>query len=200
MKTYYTIFRKGWVLNTIAVLMTLFTLQMIVEGIAGITEHGIGYFANGNWIIIPFFFGYLSLDIWILTATFLPIIKISDDGISAYSLFWKRTIKWEEIKSAKLLKTKIRGSRGGSIGSSSNSFEITAIPENMSFFANKGLIVKTFIVISKATYKVPFTLSLGGQLLTHSKITSSKEIAFEHSNESWKIIQKKLNNQLGATF
>lgn len=195
MKTTYSIFRKGWVLNTVAVLMMLFTLQMIVVGLLGIAAQGIRYFSNGNWIILPFFFIYLLLDIWILTATFLPIIKINEDGIAAHSLFWKRKIKWQEIKATNLLKTKTLGSRRGPIGRSSISFETTTVPKNKSFFANKGLIVQTFIVISKTAFINPPSLALGSQLLTHSKITTTQDIAFQYDQKMWQIIQQKVNDQ-----
>jgi len=181
-------------LNSIAVLMILFTIQMTAVGVLGIAKHGIGYFSNGNWIVLPLFFIYLLFDIWILTATFLPLIKINEDGIFAYSLFWKRHIKWQEIKAANLLKTNTRGSRGGSVGRSSISFETTPVPENKSFFANKGVIVKTFIVVSKKAFKNPTSLSLGGQLLTHSKIATAEEIAFEYDDTAWQIIQIKHKN------
>ncbi|MNK52704.1 hypothetical protein D3C87_716460 [compost metagenome] len=173
--------------------MMLFTLQMTVVGLMGLAQHGISYFSNGNWIILPFFFIYLCLDIWILTTTFLPIIKISEEGISAYSLFWKRNMPWYEIRSAYLLRTKTIGSRGGTIGRSSVSFEIIPEAEAKNTSTTTGAIVKTFIVVSRNKAINSSALSLGGQLLTHHKLTTAQEIAFEYENVAWQMIQHKVN-------
>ena len=192
MTTLYRKFRRVWFLNAVAVLMLLFTLQLTVVGFLGIAKHGIHYFSNQNWIVIPFYFIYILLDIWILTASLLPIVKINEDGIFAYSLFWKRRILWHQVKSSSLLRTETIGSRGGSTGHSSVSFSITSEPENKSFFTNKGVILKTFIVVSKTDLVNPASLSLGKQLVTHDKIARIDEIVFEYEKEAWLAIQRKL--------
>ena len=175
--------------------MMLFTLQMAIVWILNISTHGFSYFIHRNWMMLIFFILYLLLDIWILTATFLPLIKISNNGISAYSLFWSRTIKWEEIKSANLLKMKTRGSRGGSVGSSSVFFDTTQQPEiKNNALTNKGLRVNTFIIVSKGSYQNPSSLSLGGRLVTHGKMTTKDEIAFMYDKEAWQSIQNRLND------
>lgn len=173
--------------------MVLFTFQMIAIGALGMAKNGVGYFSD-NWIILPFFFIYLLLDIWILTASFFPVIKVNNEGVFAYSLFWKRKLEWQEIKSAGLLKSKTLGTKS-SFGRAAVSFEFTKEPENKSFFANKGVIVKTFIVVSKRGLANPSSLSLGGQLLTHAKITTVNEIAFEYESKAWQLIQEKLDTK-----
>lgn len=168
---------------------------MLVVGILGINEVGFYHFVSSNLIYIIFFFIYLILDIWILTATFSPIIKISENGISAYSLFWKRHIKWAEIKTVKLLKASNRRAGVSSFSKASVTFEITKEPETKNnAMTNKGVRVKTFIVISKKNYQIPESLSLGGQLLTHGKMTTKQDIAFEFEVKAWEMIQRKINS------
>lgn len=169
--------------------MILFTLQLIVVGILNIATHGFSYFLQDNWIMLIFFVIYLLLDIWILTATFLPVIKINDNGIFAYSIFWKRKILWTEIHSAKLLKVESRHLTGRQ----SISFEFTQEPERKNALTNKGARVNTFICVSKKGFKMPKSLSLGGQLLTHNKITTINEIAFEYEQTAWETINNKLS-------
>ena len=195
MKTTYRIFSKVWFLNIVAILMMLFTLQMIVVCAVGLTKNGLSQFWSSNDIYIIFFFIYLLLDIWILTATFLPIIKINREGISAYSLFWKRKIKWEQVQNVKLLKASNRRSGGGTLGRASISFEITDEPETKNnAMMNKGIRVSTFILVSMQKSILPTSLSLGGQLLTHGKIATAEEIAFEYDDTAWQIIQNKQKN------
>ncbi|MCZ4244800.1 hypothetical protein [Pedobacter punctiformis] len=190
MKTVYRIFSKVWFLNIIAMIMMLFTLQFAVIGIISIAENRIKFYLNDNFLGVILFVIILIVDIWILTATFLPIIKINDYGIFAYSIFWKRRILWAEMKSAKLLKTKNRHSTGRA----SVDFEFTKEPETKNnALTNNGLRVNTFIIISKKLIKKPENLSLSIQLLNHKKITTIEEIAFEYEEEAWKIIQNKLN-------
>ena len=175
--------------------MLLFTLQMLVVGILGIYEVGFYHFVSSNFIYIIFFLIYLMLDIWILTATFLPIIKINENGISAYSLFWKRHIQWAEIKTVKLLKASNRRAGVSSFSRASVAFEITKEPETKNnAMTNKGVRVKTFIIISKKNYQIPESLSLGGQLLTHGKMTPKQDIAFEFEVKAWEMIQRRINS------
>lgn len=195
MKATYRIFANILFLNIVAIIMLLFTLQMFIVGILGINEVGFYHFVGSNFIYIIFFFIYLCLDIWILTATFLPIIKIDNDGISAYSIFWKRHIQWEEIKTVKLLKSSNRRAGVSSFSKASVTFEITKEPETKNnAMTNKGVRVKTFIIISKKNYQIPESLSLGGQLLTHGKMTTKQDIAFEFEVKAWEMIQRKINS------
>lgn len=80
-----------------------------------------------------------------------------------------------------------------STGRQSISFEFTQEPEWKKAVTNKGARVNTFIFISKKGIKKPKSISLGGQLLNHNKITTIDEIAFEYEQTAWKTIQKKLN-------
>jgi len=171
--------------------MLLFTLHMAILGIIEVGKNGFYDFAKGNFIYIIFFFIYLLLDVWILRATFLPVIKISEKGISAISLFRNRHMSWDEIKTVKLLKASNRRS-GGKLGSAWGSFEITDEAETKgNAMTNKVVRVNTFIVVSKVNYKTPPSLSLSGQLLTHEKITIAEEIAFAYESKAWDIIQTR---------
>lgn len=171
--------------------MLLFTLHMAILGIIEVGKNGFYDFAKGNFIYIIFFFIYLLLDVWILRATFLPVIKISEKGISAYAIVWNRHMSWEEIKTVKLLKASNRRS-GGAFGSAWVSFEITDEAETKgNAMTNKGVRVNTFIVVSKVNYKTPPPLSLSGQLLTHEKITTAEEIAFAYESKAWDVIQTR---------
>ena len=195
MKATYRIFTNVLFLNIVAIIMLLFTLQMFIVGILGINEVGLYHFLRSNFIYIIFFFIYLCLDIWILTATFLPIIKIDNDGISAYSIFWKRRIQWEEIKTVKLLKASNRRAGVSSFSKASVTFEITNEAETKNnAMTNNGVRVKTFIIISKKNYQIPESLSLGGQLLTQGKMTTKQDIAFEFEGKAWEMIQRKINS------
>lgn len=169
--------------------MILFTLQFLAVGIFNIAESGIGFYLYENFIGFIGIVIILILDIWLLTSTFLPVIKINGDGISAYSIFWKRKIIWTEIQSAKLLKV---GSRH-SAGRQSISFEFTQEPERKNALTNKGARVNTFIIISKKGVKKPKSLSLIAQLLNHNKITTNEEIAFEYEQTAWETIKRKLS-------
>lgn len=169
--------------------MILFTLQFLVVGIFNIAENGIGYFISENFIGIIFIVIILIFDIWLLTSTFLPLIKINDSGIFAYSIFWKRKIIWTEIQSAKLLKVQSRHSAGRQ----SISFEFTQEPEQKNALTNKGASVNTFIIISKKDVKKPKSISLGRKLLNHNKITTIDEIAFGYEQTAWETIKNKLS-------
>jgi hypothetical protein len=189
LKTVYRIFSKVWFLNFVATITTAFTLQMTIVGIINIVENGTNYYLNDhNFIIVIFFLIYLVFDIWILTSTFLPVIKINANGIFAYSIFWKRKILWTEMKSAKLLKTKNRHLTGRA----SIVFEFTEEPEAKNALIDKRLRVNIFIIISKKIIKKPESFSLSGQLLSHKKMTTIEEITFEYDEEAWKIIQNKV--------
>ncbi|WP_337085161.1 hypothetical protein [Elizabethkingia anophelis] len=190
MKTIYCIFSRSWILNCIAIVMLMFTLQFAVIGIINITQNGIEYYLNENLMGVLFFVMLLIFDVWILTATFLPIIKINAKGVTAYSLFLKRKISRAEIISAKLLMVKTRHSAGRS----SISFEFTQQPETKSAL-NKGERINTFIIISKKSLKKPNSLSFGWKLLSHSKITTPEAIAFEYEPKAWQIIQENFNKQ-----
>lgn len=175
----------------IALFMLLFLIQFAIYGIGNIIENGIYHSLRYDYIPIVFFFIFLAINLWILTATFLPIIKINKFGITAYSILWKRSIKWEEIQSVKLLKM---STRGGAIGSAAASFELTKLPEKKSTLSNKGFRVATYILISKSNKSIK-SFSKRYQLLTHHKMTNVDEIAFEFDPQSWEIINEKINKK-----
>ena len=190
----YRIFSKVLFLNTVAIVVTLLTLQMTIVGILNIAEYGSRFFTFENVPVLVFYLLYLLFDIWLLTATFLPIIKLNDKGISARSFFWRRHIKWVDIQTTRLLKVSNTRRGAGSLSRATVSFEIVQQPETENnAMTNKGIRVKTFIVVSKGPFKTPDSLSLGGQLLTHRKLTTEQDIAFEYEAKAWKIIREKLN-------
>lgn len=189
LKSTYRIFTKVSFLSIITILLILSTLQFLVVGIFNIAENGVGYFLNENFIGIFFIVIISIFDIWLLTSTFLPVIKINDSGIFSYSIFWKRKIIWTEIQSVKLLKVESRHSTGRQ----SISFEFTQESERKNALTNKGVRVNTFIIISKKGIKKPKSISLGGQLLNHNKITTIDEIAFEYEQTTWETIKNKLS-------
>ena len=96
---------------------------------------------------------------------------------------------WTEIQSAKLLKIESRHSTGRQ----SISFELTKEPEWKNALTNKATRVNKFIFISKKGIKKPESISLGGQLLNHNKITTIDEIAFEYEQTAWETIKNKLS-------
>lgn len=194
MKPIFRIFSRVWFLNIIASFIVFVTLLWLVIGITQLTEFGLNGFINDHSYGIALFFGFLPINIWILTATFLPIIKINSDGISAYSIFWKRHIKWEEMRYANLMKITTRAGGNTSFSSTSVSFESTSEPETKNIaFLNKGCRVNTFIVVSQDQFRNRESLSLAFQLTTHGKLTSKREIAFEYDEKAWHLIQNRIN-------
>lgn len=173
--------------------MLYYLFRFTIIGITNIIDEGIYNFWNENHIYIVLFFIAFTMTIYLLTATFFPIIKINKIGISAYSIFWKRNIKWEEIQSVNLLKMKVRG---GSSGPLCASFELTRQPEKKSALSNRGERVATFIIIRKSTKSLKKFL-VRYQLLTHSKITKLDEIAFEFEPEAWQIIADNIIKNKG---
>ena len=170
----------------------MFTVQFAVIGIINIVKNGVEYYLNENLIGVLFFIILLIFDAWILTATFLPIIKINAEDITAYSIFWKRKIAWTEITSVKLIKAQTRQSTG----LSSITFEFTQQPETKNnALLNKGVRVNTFTFISKKSVKKPIAHSSSWKLLSHSKIATPEAIAFEYEPKALQIIQEHLNKQ-----
>ncbi len=191
MKPIYTIFSQMLFLNSIALLMFCFTLQMSYYFVMNFVFSGWNYyFVDGNFIGLIAYFLLLVFDIWILTATILPIIRIDDFGIKAYSIFWTRFLKWEEINSIHLLKASTQSSRNFM----HVSWRKTNIPVRTSTFRNKGVRVNTFVVLFKTKFKMPPDLSIRG-LLSHGKIVDNEAIAFEFDIKSWSFIQEKINNK-----
>jgi hypothetical protein len=184
LKPIYTIFSRVIFLNIIAGFLILVTLQFAIIGSINLYKNEIDYFGIVVFLLL------LVLNFWLLTCTFLPFIKINDGGIYAYSIFWRRHLTWDEIKFAKLVKCYNRHSTGHS----AISFEETKIPETKPYaFTNKGVRINTFIFVSCKNIKNPESLLLGGQLLSHKKITKKDEIAFAFEKRAWQLIEKYIN-------
>jgi hypothetical protein len=190
-KPIYTVFSRLIFLNVIAILMLCFTAQMTYYFVLNlIVESWNYYFVNGNFIVLFAYLLLLVFDVWILTATLLPIIKIDNSGVCAYSIFWRRFIKWEEIQSVKLLQSGSKSSRYAM----GVSFTIVNAPITKSSFSNKGVRLNTFILVCKSKFKMPEDLSTMG-LLTHNKIVDKNAIAFEFSANAWHCIQARVDNK-----
>lgn len=195
MKTIFRIFSRVWFLNFIAIFILLVTLLWLVIGVKVLIQVGFIDFINSYTYGIVLFAGFLCVNIWFLTGTFFPIIKINSNGISAYSIFWTRYLGWDEVQSAKLVKMSTRASGHASFSSTSVSLENTLQHETKNIaFLNKGVRVNTFIIISGGKIPNQKVFSLGLQLMNHGKMTTKQEIAFEFDENAWKEIQSKLNS------
>ena len=134
--------------------------------------------------------GSLALTIWILTSSVLPLIKIDDNGISAYSIFWKKTIKWEDLRTAKLIEVKNTAHPNGTRVQFTNVKE----PEKKGTVPFKiGTSVNTFILVSVRNWQKPANTLLMRGLYTHRTIAGKDAITFEYDTRSWKMIQEKRN-------
>lgn len=189
MKTQYFIFSRMLVLNVIAVFITFGLMQGMIIGIVEMFKTGVEQFFYLNHIYIVFYVLYLLIYIWLLTSTFLPIIKIDDVQIKAYSIFWRRTIKWEEIKSVKLIKASF--ARSDKYSGLSFGLTFTKISEKIHKI---GARTQTFIIVSKKGIKIPTKQSR--QLFSHIDLASKDAIAFEFSDKAISIIQEKLKIQV----
>ncbi len=189
MKTHYFIFSRLLVLNIIVLFLTFSQIQFAIIGINEIFRTGVNDFFDSYFIGVIFYILFLSIYIWLLTSTFLPIIKIDDFQIKAYSVFWTRTIKFDEIQSVKLLKATFYWS--GRYSGTSFGLTFTKTPEKSSVF---GLRKQTFIVLSKNGIKIPTSKSR--QLFSHQDLVSKDAIGFEYSPEAFAIIQNKLKIQV----
>jgi hypothetical protein len=192
LKPVYTFFSRMTFLNVIAILIICFSLQMTYYFVLNLLDGGWNYyFINSNFIVLVAYALLLVFDVWILTASLLPIIKIDEFGIYAYSIFWRRNFKWNEIASFELLKSSSSSKRHAM----SMSWSIVQSPINKGALGNKGVRVNTFILIHKNKFKMPKNLSLMG-LLSHNKIVDKEGIAFEFDTKAWGIIQEKLNLEI----
>ena len=193
MKTIFRIFSKVWFLSFMAIFSSLVALLWLIIGLYQLLQLGLIDFINIHWNGMIIYAGFLLIVIWLLTCTIFPVIKISSSGISAYSIFWTRHLKWKDVRTISLVKMSTRGSGHSSFSSTSVSFEHTLEPETKNIaFLNKGIRVNTFIVVSTNNFQIPIDLSLGLQLTTHRKITSEREIAFQYEEKAWEMIQKQL--------
>lgn len=184
----YRFFSRILFLNILSIIMLWMFFSSLVSCFYNIYNYGIQYYRTENILEIPLLLIFLIVSIWLSTASFLPLIKINNNGIVAYSIFWKKRLTWHEIKTVKLLKAHTRA--GGQ--QASTYFEFTNKPEKKSVFENKGIRVRTFIIVSNKNIKIPEGLLLSFQLFSHNKITKNSEIAFEFDSKAWQIINQKL--------
>ncbi len=124
-----------------------------------------------------------ALNIWILTYTVLPLVRIDSRGIKAISLFRTRKIKWEELADFQLTKVTyiqdLDADRAVQV-----KYASTETPETKTAY---GLRTQTFIVVSKSPIKTP----ADGQLyfFYHKHIAGENNIAFEYSSKAYDLIK-----------
>jgi hypothetical protein len=152
MKATYRLFSTHPLLNAIALFFFLTALTMIGWGVLILFRHHSSYGTSEHVVFLLALLWVLSMNIWLLSSSILPIIKINSKGISAYSIFWKRTISWENLRSVKLLKVKNRYARYGTF----IEFEIAQMAEKQRIAVlNNGYAVNTFIVVSDKGWHKP---------------------------------------------
>jgi hypothetical protein len=189
-KPLYRIFSKS-PLGYIAVLMLFLTLLFGVEAIIKIKENGLGIVTSLLDVPLLFFLLLVFSSIWLLTSSILPIIRIDEYGVKAYSLFWKRKLAWTDIKAARLLHCQSHLGAGRRL---QLKFDYTAMPQKHSFLSNKGIKVNTFIAVSRQAIKPKTNLTLSMKLLSHSLISTPHDILLEYDSVAWQTIQEIINN------
>lgn len=190
MKPIYRLFSIRIFLTIIAAISICITIAVIGWGVSMYITHRQSSSTLENsvyWIALS---GSLPLTIWILTSSVLPIIKIDINGISAYSIFWKKTIKWEDLRTAKLVEVKNTAHPNGT----TVKFTDVKEPEKSVTAPFKlGTSVNTFILISVRNWQKPANTLLMRGLYTHKTIAGRDAIAFQYDALSWKAIKKKRN-------
>jgi len=190
MKPIYRLFSTGIFLTIIAIISIGVTVAVIGWGISIYTTHGLGSSTLEDSVYWMALGGSLALTIWILTSSVLPLIKIDDNGISAYSIFWKKTIKWEDLRTAKLIEVKNTAHPNGT----KVHFTDVKEPEKKGTVPFKiGTSVNKFILLSVRNWQKPANTLLMRGLYTHRTIAGKDAIAFEYDARSWKMIQEKRN-------
>ncbi|MFD2145458.1 hypothetical protein [Mucilaginibacter antarcticus] len=197
MKTTYRLFSTNMFLNTIASLFLVIGLGMILLGTSMLLQYGLNYFTVENPLYLPALIVILVFAIWILTSSVLPLIIINANGVTAYSIFWKRTITWKDLQTARLVKVKNYYRPNGS----AVNFEDTKIPERKSIAVlNKGTRVTTFIVLSGQSWQKPRNMLILSGLYTHQMIAGENAIVFEYDANSWKTIKNKRDGNLKDSY
>jgi hypothetical protein len=188
MKTIYRLFSINLFLITIALICTCTTIIIGVWGVSMFVEHKLGSSTIEDSVYGIALAGSLALTIWVLTSSVLPVIKIDSNGISAYSIFWKKTIKWEDLRTAKLVEVKNTAHRNGT----TVQFTDVKDPEKKGIAPfNIGENVNTFIVLSVRNWQKPANTLLMRGLYTHKTIAGKEAIAFEYDARTWNIIKDK---------
>jgi hypothetical protein len=188
MKATYRPFSTHPLLNAIALLFFLTALAIIGWGVMILFPHHSSYNTSENIVFLLALLWVLPMNIWLLSSSILPIVKINSKGFTAYSIFWKRTIAWDDLRSVKLLKVKNRYARYGTF----IEFEITRSPEKQRIgVRNKGYAVNTFIIVSDKIWHKPQNRLIRRGLYNHLIIAGQHAIAFEYNQHAWEMINNK---------
>jgi hypothetical protein len=192
MKPLYRVFSKSGLMYVTAFLLII-TLQLAYATIKEVNNNGIGIVTDLLYIPVIGFVILLLCDIWLLTSSILPVIEIDSHGIKAYSIFWSRKIAWKDIKDTGLIlcKSQLERRRWVKV-----SFERTGTAQRANLLTNKGVKVRTFIIISPQHIQAKPNLELSLMLFSHKKVAACYEIAFEYEPIAWQVIQSKLINQV----
>ena len=187
MKATYKTFSKHPLLLGIAYLLILSALIIIVWMISMIFLQGSGK-TLPIFLIHTLIWAVVLLAIaWFLTRSVLPIVRIDDQGIKAYSLFWTRSIAWENIQTRRLIKVEnkphINGARVY--------FKGCKFPETGNIaILNNGLRVATYIVVSEKAWQMP-TSVLIRTIYGHKTIAGRYAIAFQFDQRAWEMIAER---------
>jgi hypothetical protein len=95
MKATYRIFSAHPFLNALALFALLTAALMIGWGTVMLFKFPLQYLTADHIIFLPALVLVLLFTIWLLSSSILPIIKITSAGITAWSIFWKKTIDWK---------------------------------------------------------------------------------------------------------
>ena len=187
-KPIYRVFSRS-LLVYLAVFVLLLTISLVGPTFAAAKKSSFQNFLDFILNPVIIFIALILLNIWLLTSSVFPIIKIDHYGVKAYSILWQRKLAWEEIKAAGLFlcKSSLKGGRWSSV-----SFERTKTPQQISQFKNNGVKVNTFVVVSSQTINPKPNLILSLRLFSHSQIATQNEIAFEFEPAAWQAIQAKI--------
>jgi hypothetical protein len=175
-------------LTAIAVFILLSTLQFLVLIGLRLYRHGLSEFLLFDWPGLVGFALLILFDVWFLHGSFLPIIKIDDAGIRAYSLFWWRSIPWSEVKTAILVKGDVHKTRR-TRGPIRSELKKTNTPETR---RSIGARTETWIMVSRAKIKLPIRFE--AQLLMHRDIADKNSIALAYDEKAWQFISEKMHS------
>jgi hypothetical protein len=173
------------------VFVLLLTITLARALVANFIETGINSITDLLDVSVFSFLILVLFNIWLLTSSTLPIIKIDEHGIKAYSIFWNRKIIWSELKAARILRCQSHLTAGPR---ARFNFEYTAAPQQQDLVTRKGVKVTFFIVVSRQAIKPKTNLTLSSTLFSHSKLSSPNEIVFEYEPLAWQAIQAVINN------
>lgn len=187
MKATYKTFSKHPFLLGIACVLILFTVSITVWAVSMIFLHG-STLPLTIFLIYTLIWAVVLLAVmWFLTHSVLPIVRIDACGVKAYSLFWTRSIAWENIQTKRLIKvenqTHINGTTVYFSGCKSPETKNIAI-------LNKGLRVTTYIVVSEKIWQMPAN-ALFRTIYGHKTIAGRYAIAFQFDQHAWELIAER---------